>query len=65
MVRKPTSLLNGVNFEQVLNSMWREFEQKNLREAEQKTIPPRKIRGAGRPLAKQPAPKPHVPPAAA
>ena len=33
MTGQKTFLLNGMNFEQLLCRMWREFEQKNLREA--------------------------------
>ena len=53
-------LLNGMNFEQLLDRMWRESEQRNLSEAERKSIPQNRIRGAGRITAKQSAAKSHV-----
>ena len=59
MAGQKSFLLNGMNFEQLLGRMWREFEQKNLREAEQKIISPRKRRGDRRVIAKQTAAKSH------
>ena len=60
MAGKKMFLLDGMSFEQLLGRMWREFEQKNLREAERKSIPQNRIRGAGRITAKQSAAKSHV-----
>ena len=60
MADRKRFLLNGMNFEQLLDRMWRESEQRNLSEAERKSIPRKKMGGAGRIIAKQSAAKSHV-----
>ena len=44
MARKKMSLLNGMNFEQLLDRMGHEMEQIGLREAERKSLPPKIVR---------------------
>jgi len=60
MAGKKTFHLDGMSFEQLLDRIWRESEQNNLREAERKSIPRKKMGGAGRIIAKQSAAKSHV-----
>lgn len=60
MASRKSPRLNGMSFEQLLDRMWRESEKSNPRETERKSIPPKKIRVAGRAIQKQSVPKPHV-----